>query len=467
MVTNSTEDFPILDEKYALIKKIGAGATCTVKLGKDILTNKIYAVKLLKTKGGRITAMQNEKVFKAELESLKKIQHKNIISIIEGNKGVIKMPNGTTKMKDYIVLEIASNGELFDFLFFAKKGFGEYYSRFLFAQLINGLEACHIAGVAHRDLKTENIMMSEEWILKLADFGYATLLQGKTGTGILTTPLGTISYAAPEILNKKPYNGKSADLFSCGVILFVLTTGKLPFGKALVYDNYYRNFIRNDYEGFWNLMGPKIDPISDEFKDLVNLILANDPSQRPTIEEIKNHAWFKKNTASAEEMAEEFEKRKVIVKKMREIESQQQQNEKKNRVVKTGGYKGDGDVVVFIEEGDREIEDWVDSNNPCKLRIKSSEADAVLNRLYEYFVKVDKKEKKIDVSSKFYKFNVEYEIEKEVKDLGLDVENLSLEVTVSRAEDDLVVEFMKKGGEKFEFYDLFENFVNLNNSINV
>jgi len=306
--------------------------------------------------------------------------------------------------------------------------------------------------------------MNESWILKLADFGYSTLLQGKTGTGVLTTPLGTLSYAAPEILNKKPYNGKTADLFSCGVILFVLVTGKLPFGKALVYDNYYRNFVRNDYEGFWTLMSPKIDPISDEFKGLINSILAAEPSQRPTIEEIKNHPWMKKVVPSDEEITEEFEKRKDVVKKMRELEAQQQQQEKKNRVVKTGGYKGEGDDVVFIEEGNREIQDWIQSNNPCKLKVKGTDADALLNRVYEYFVKVDKREKKINVSKNDYKFTVEYDLEKEVKELGLDVETLQLEVILSRSEDDIVVEFLKKGGEKFEFYDTFEN---LNKTINV
>jgi len=308
-------------------------------------------------------------------------------------------------------------------------------------------------------------MMNEEWGLKLADFGYSTLLQGKTGTGVLTTPLGTLSYAAPEILNKKPYNGKTADIFSCGVILFVLVTGKLPFGKALVYDNYYRNFVRNDYEGFWALMGPKIDPISDEFKSIINSILASEPSQRPSIDEIKNHAWFKKNIPALDEVTEEFNKRKVVVKQMRELEAQQQENEKKkNRVVKTGGYRGEGDEVAFIEEGNRELQEWIESTNPCKFKIKGSEADAALNKIYEYFKKVDKKDKKIDVSKNAYKFDVEYEIEKEVKELGLDVETLKLEVSVSRADDDLVVEFLKKSGEKFEFYDVFEN---LNKTINV
>ncbi len=453
------EEFPILEGRYVLIKKIGSGATCSVKLAKDLQTDNIYAVKLLKSKGGRSTSIQDDKIFKAEMENLKKIQHRNIIGIIEGSKGIIKKPDGKTKMKDYIVLEIASNGELFDFLYFSKKGFGEYYARYLYTELINGIEACHKAGVAHRDLKTENIMMNEQWVLKLADFGYSTILQGKTGNGILSTPLGTLSYAAPEILNKKPYFGKTADIFSSGVILFVLVNGKLPFGKALVYDNYYRNFIRNDYEGFWTLIGPKLDPVSDEFKSLINSILAADPAQRPTVEEIKNHPWMKKNMASEEEMAEEFEKRKGVVKQMRELEAQQQQLEKKNRVVRTGGYKGEGEEITFIEEADRNIDDWVDTSNPYKLRIKGGDADQILNDVYEYFMKVDKKEKRINVSKSLYKLNVKYELEKEVKELEIDVDRLQFEVMLTRSDEDIIVEFMKRSGEKFEFYEVFENFV--------
>ena len=464
------EDYPILEGRYALIKKIGSGVTCSVKLAKDIQSDNFYAVKLLKTKGGKNSMTQNEKVFRSEMENLKKIQHKNIIGIVEGGRGVIKKPCGTNKLKDFIVLEIASNGELFDFLFFPKKGFGEYYGRYLFTELINGLEACHSAGVAHRDLKTENIMVNENWILKLADFGYSTLLKGTSGNGVLTTPLGTLSYAAPEILSKKPYQGSSADLFSCGVILFVLVTGKLPFGKALVYDNYYRNFVRSDYEGFWSLMGPKIDPVSDEFKSILNSILAYDPSQRPNIEDIKNHAWMKKSMPDYQEILEEFEKRKVIVKNMRELEAQQQQQEKKNRqvkIVKTGGYKGDCDEANFEEQPERILNDWVESSNPCKFKIKGSQVDDVLNKLYEYFSKVDTREKKIDVSMNSYKLNIEYEIEKEVKELDLDVEKLELEISISQANNDLVVEFLKKNGEKFEFYDIFENFLSFDQSVNI
>ena len=122
----NNEEYPILEGRYALIKKIGSGATCSVKLARALQTNNIYAVKLLKTKGGKVTLTQNEKVFNAEMESLMKINHKNIVGIVEGGRGIIKMPSGTKKIKDFIVLEIASNGELFDFLYFPKKGFGDF-----------------------------------------------------------------------------------------------------------------------------------------------------------------------------------------------------------------------------------------------------------------------------------------------------------------------------------------------------
>ncbi len=163
--------------------------------------------------------------------------------------------------------------------------------------------------------------------------------------------------------------------------------------------------------------------------------------------------------ASEEEMTEEFEKRKGVVKQMRELEAQQQQLEKKNRVVRTGGYKGEGEEITFIEEADRNIDDWVDTSNPYKLRIKGGDADQILNDVYEYFMKVDKKEKRINVSKSLYKLNVEYELEKEVKELEIDVDRLQFEVMLTRSDEDIIVEFMKRSGEKFEFYEVFENFV--------
>lgn len=216
----------MLDNKYILMSKLGTGATSEVRLGEHKDTHEKVAVKILKD--------QNYlKIFAQELAMIKAINHKNIIHIIEGGSGIIVRNGVCTDPKSYLILELAENGELFDYVFYPRCGFGEEKGLCLFKSLLDGLEACHNAGVVHRDIKMENVMVNSNWEVKIADFGFATLIKGKSGNGVLTTPLGTISYAAPEILHKQPYLGAPADVFSLGAVLFSLVTGRMGFNKAV------------------------------------------------------------------------------------------------------------------------------------------------------------------------------------------------------------------------------------------
>lgn len=454
----------VLDDKYILFKKIGSGATCKVKLAKSKETNEIVAVKILTNAGGK-AINTTSKHYLAEIEMLKKVNHPNIINLKDGNKGVIKKPDGRSKMVDYIVLEYAGNGELFDYLYFPKQGLGEAYARAMFKQLTDGLEACHNAGVAHRDLKTENLMMNTDWLLKIADFGYATLLAGKSGNGLLNTFLGTLSYAAPEILNKKAYVGSCADIFSCGVILFVLVTGKLPFGKAVVFDSYYKNFIRNDYESFWAVMGPKVDPVSDDFKSLINLLLAYDPLQRPSVTEIKNHSWMLKECPTNEDVTKEFERRKTIVTQMKELEAAEELRKKQKG--KVGGvYRGDDvDEETLQFEGERRVADYFDSKNlanPYKVKIQGEDYMSIINQVARYFENDKSKDKEIKPHQEIAKFKVTYEADKEMQESlpEIEVEVLSFEVELKRVEhNSYVLEFTKLSGEKYEFFNVYDEFI--------
>jgi serine/threonine protein kinase len=466
MQTNiNKSDLPMLDDKYLIVKKLGSGATCKVKLGLDKDTNEPVAIKILTSKVGTVNT--TSKHYNAELEMLQKINHKNIINLKGANKGQIKKADGRTKIVDYIVLELAENGELFDYLYFPKKGFGEKMARYVFKELIEGLEACHLSGVAHRDLKTENIMMSKDWALKIADFGYATLLAGKLGNGILHTCLGTLSYAAPEILNKKPYSGSCADLFSCGVILFVLVTGKLPFGKAVVFDSYYKNFIKNEYETFWSMMAPKLDPpVTKEFKSLINLLLASDPSQRPSISEIKNHIWMTEEVPSTEEIQQEFEKRKVIVTKMRKIEADEEQKKKKGgdkpgKIYKSGGEPKSGDIEIPVIEGDREVGDYIDGINPYKVLVsgKGIGCNEVMTTVARHFAE---KLANIEAHPTYAKLKITCNIDDEFKKNypEIEIDSLVLDAEVLKQGDDFIVEFNKVTGDKFEFFEAYDQFVN-------
>lgn len=454
--------FPILDNKYYLLKKIGSGATCKVKLAKEIETGELCAVKILNKQQGKSINQHHVQ----EIEMLKIVNHPNIINLKAGNKGNLKKPDGSSKVVDYIVLEYASNGELFDYIYFPKKGFPEKIARVIFKQLIDGLDGCFRNGVVHRDLKTENIMLNDKWILKIADFGYATLLEGKLGTGFLHTFLGTLSYASPEILSKQSYRGPFSDLFSCGVILFVLVTGKLPFGKAVIYDAYYKHFCKNDYESFWNLMLPKIGEVSKEFISLINLMLAYVPSTRPNISEIRAHPWMSGESITYEEYFTEFEKRKEIVTKMKEIEAKEEQLKKNQKPNVNAVYRGEelnsGSSLYFNEQ--IKVKDWVDSKNlfsPYQIKLNGNDYFAHLQLVVNYFEQnLEGVKRKIIPNDKYAKITVKYQ-QLEIEDLqGLEVEDLTFDVSLLKIDDNsYMLEFIKVAGDKFEFFNAFDDFV--------
>lgn len=160
-----------------------------------------------------------------------------------------KKQNETTYKCFAIVLEYVGGGELFDFIADTGK-FSEIVARTYFHQMMNGLYYMHTKGYAHRDIKPENILLSHQFVLKLADFGFSCLLKGKDGTGVLHTKLGTEGYMAPEIPTKN-YDGAKCDIFASGVILFIMYAGNPPFEKAVPNDPYYKLLKDKKLDTFW------------------------------------------------------------------------------------------------------------------------------------------------------------------------------------------------------------------------
>jgi len=116
---------------------------------------------------------------------------------------------------------------------------------------MEGLDHCHQSGIAHRDLKPENLLLDHQYCLKIADFGFAAPVEGRDGSGNLTTKLGTLNYMAPEIHLKQPYNGKSVDLFAAAIILFIMVAQHPPFTTAQPTDPFYRCLAANRADIFW------------------------------------------------------------------------------------------------------------------------------------------------------------------------------------------------------------------------
>ena len=163
---------------------------------------------------------------------------------------------------------MASGGELFDFISHSGP-FSEPLARYYMHQALEGLDYCHAQGVAHRDLKPENLLLDNNFVLKLADFGFAGPLAGRDGSGYLATKLGTTNYMAPEIHEERKYNGASVDLFALAIILFIMVSGHPPFNTAEVSkDPFYKAIAQNKSKSFWRVHSknkPDKNFFSEEF----------------------------------------------------------------------------------------------------------------------------------------------------------------------------------------------------------
>jgi serine/threonine protein kinase len=213
---------------------------------------------------------------------------------------------------------------------------------------MEGLGYLHSAGFAHRDLKPENLMLDSNFNLKIADFGFAAPAQGRDGSGMLETQLGTASYMAPEIHLGKSYSGPGVDLFASAIILFVILTQRPPFSSANPQDPHYRLLAANRAEIFWQAHKDAEegeDIYSAEFKDLFEKMMAINPSHRPKLEEVLAHPWMQGAYATEEEIQEEFKRRKAIVDEEAHNEREnkrKQRNENNNARIRRGAEKGDG-----------------------------------------------------------------------------------------------------------------------------
>ena len=260
---------PKVLENYAFIKDIGEGNFGKVKLSKLIATNEKYAIKIL-NKEKLKTQTKSSSI--NEIEILSKLNHPNVIHVEKILEDDINF---------YIIMEYCSKGELFDYIVKQEK-LNEIEAAIFFYQLIIGVEYIHKQKLAHRDLKPENLLLTKNHILKIIDFG---LCHDFDGTKLLKTKCGSPSYAAPEILRGFPYNGFKSDIWCCGIILYGMLCGYLPFDGD------------NNQEIFKQIVqcNPEYPPfLENDSIDLLTKILNDEPNERITINQIKKHPFFLK-----------------------------------------------------------------------------------------------------------------------------------------------------------------------------
>ncbi|XP_027932155.1 CBL-interacting serine/threonine-protein kinase 3-like isoform X2 [Vigna unguiculata] len=212
--------------KYEVGRTIGEGTFAKVKFARNSETGDPVALKIL-DKEKVLKYMLAEQI-QREIATMKLIKHPNVVQLYEVMG---------SKTKIYIILEFVTGGELFHKILNSGR-MREKEARRYFQQLINAVDYCHSRGVYHRDLKLENLLLDSFGNLKISDFGLSALSQQVRDDGLLHTTCGTPNYVAPEVLNDGGYDGAAADLWSCGVILFVLLAGYLPFDDTNILNLY-------------------------------------------------------------------------------------------------------------------------------------------------------------------------------------------------------------------------------------
>lgn len=262
----------VLFGKYEIGRLLGVGAFAKVYHARHIHLGHSVAIKVIskaKVLRGGLTANT-----KREVVVMRRLRHPHIVRLLE----VL-----ASRTNIYFVLEYAKGGELFSRV--ARGRLPEDQSRSFFHQLISAVAFCHFRGVFHRDLKPENLLLDDNGNLKVSDFGLSAISEQIRADGLFHTLCGTPAYVAPEILSRKGYEGANVDIWSCGVILFVLNAGYLPFNDPNLMALY-----RKIYHGEYRC--PKWT--SPELRRLLSRLLDTNPATRITVDGILHDPWFRR-----------------------------------------------------------------------------------------------------------------------------------------------------------------------------
>ncbi|KAL3613289.1 CBL-interacting protein kinase 2 [Castilleja foliolosa] len=266
----------ILMQKYEIGRMLGQGTFAKVYYGRKLESGQSVAIKVIDKEKVVKVGLINQT--KREVSTMSMVKHDHIVHLEE----VL-----ATKTKIYFVMEYVKGGELFHKV--SKGKLREDIARKYFQQLIRAVDFCHSRGVYHRDLKPENLLLDENGNLKVSDFGLSALSESKRLDGLLHTTCGTPAYVAPEVISRKGYDGAKADIWSCGVILFVLLAGYLPFHDSNLMEM-YRKISKGEYKcPNW---------IPPESRRLLLRILDPNPNSRITIAKIMENKWFRKGLDS-------------------------------------------------------------------------------------------------------------------------------------------------------------------------
>jgi len=262
---------------YKLEKTLGKGQTGLVKTGTHCITGRKVAVKIVNKEKLNESVLQK---VEREIAIMKLIEHPHVLHLYDVYEN---------KKYLYLLLEHVSGGELFDYL--VRKGrLMAKEARKFFRQIISALDFCHAHNICHRDLKPENLLLDERNCIKVADFGMASL---QVEGSMLETSCGSPHYACPEVIRGEKYDGRKADVWSCGVILYALLVGALPFD-----DDNLRNLLEKVKKGVFHI--PHFVPA--DCQNLLRAMIEVDPQKRISLQDVFRHPWVAGGTRGEPEL---------------------------------------------------------------------------------------------------------------------------------------------------------------------
>ncbi|KAF8354125.1 sad-1 [Pristionchus pacificus] len=262
---------------YRLEKTLGKGQTGLVKTGTHCISGRKVAIKIVNKE--KLSESVLQKV-EREIAIMKLIEHPHVLHLFDVYEN---------KKYLYLLLEHVSGGELFDYL--VRKGrLMSKEARKFFRQIISALDFCHAHNICHRDLKPENLLLDERNNIKVADFGMASL---QVEGSMLETSCGSPHYACPEVIRGEKYDGRKADVWSCGVILYALLVGALPFD-----DDNLRNLLEKVKKGVFHI--PHFVPT--DVQSLLRAMIEVDPNKRYSLSEVFRHPWVKGSSRDEPEL---------------------------------------------------------------------------------------------------------------------------------------------------------------------
>ena len=452
---------------YKILREVGSGGFGQIYLAVKEDEQKAYILKALKENSmseNNIKSMQKEMNILAELNENSDCKY--VPKLYYPDKENIE--SSLKEGRPFYVIDYISKGNLFYYLHL-QKGFLEKYAKVMFKKIIKGNQFCHDKNICHLDIKPDNVMLDKNFSPIIIDFGESEKIKNEKGEIIIyEEPRGTLQYKSPEILDESPYKGVDADIFSLGVVLFNLITGNFGFFTSEKRDTSYKLIInKNDqsFKSYWKKMELLYEKeFSNELKQLYFKMVAFNPSERPSIEEILNSEWLKEiNNLSQEEETklekEVFDYLDEIYNKIKDENSEITIAEKMNKE----GYetRGSDDQTIYFNHDIKPKKisaNRININHHLKLKGSFSGIDFMnflANEINEKFedkclLEASKENLIIKLLFEISRGNKENEEDEEMEYCNIDIELFEYE------NGEYLLDFMRTGGKIPDYYNYFK-----------